>query len=313
MQTTRSIEFRGKRLSLAGRRGDAYFENVLANDPTGDMLTQIACSGLRSDSIVFDVGANIGLTAVSLATLLPQSQIFCFEPSPTAWPNLIETIRLNGLTNQCRPFNMALGKQRGQSTFADYPDCPCVSHLVDGSDTLSEARGRPSSPEVTVSTVDSIRSELKLDCVDFIKIDVEGFEADVLAGAAESIRQCSPLILAEFNSFTLIAFKNSNPRSVLEQWMSLFREIYWTSNGQLVRICDPTSLKNFIHDNLIRHGCVNDLLCVPHGYRGSIKQIEAPQIQATSAPVGSPTVKANLPKRSAWRNVKTWISRLKGA
>lgn len=313
MQTTRSIEFRGKRLSLAGRRGDFYFENVLANDPTGDMLTRIACNGLRSDAVVLDVGANIGLTTVSLATLLPKSQIFCFEPSPTAWPNLIETIRLNGLVNQCRPFNMALGKQRGQSTFADYPDSPCVSHLVDGNDTLAEAPGTPAGPQVTVSTVDAIRSELKLDHVDFIKIDVEGFEADVLAGATETIRECNPLILAEFNSFTLIAFKNSNPRSVLEHWMTLFREIYWTSNEKLVRICDQTSLKNFIHDNLLHHGCVNDLLCVPHGYRGSIGPIECPQVQAPATSVIASFVKANLLKRSAWRNVRTWISRLKGA
>ena len=55
-----------------------------------------------------------------------------------------------------------------------------------------------------------------LDRVDFIKIDVEGFEQDVLQGMPVTVNRFAPFIFIEFNSFALTQFRNVSPRSVLE-------------------------------------------------------------------------------------------------
>ena len=61
---------------------------------------------------------------------------------------------------------------------------------------------------VPMTSIDAIVAELSLQRLDLIKIDVEGFELDVLKGALQTIRRFRPRIVAEFNSFALIANRN---------------------------------------------------------------------------------------------------------
>lgn len=68
-------------------------------------------------------------------------------------------------------------------------------------------------------------------------------------------------IYLEFNSWTLIAFQNINPREFLEYLTSNFEFIYHIlSDGTLNRLKDDASLLGFLHENLVNHGCVDDLL-----------------------------------------------------
>jgi hypothetical protein len=61
-----------------------------------------------------------------------------------------------------------------------------------------------SNTRVTVKTVYDVVSEQKLTRLDFIKIDVEGFELDVLEGARNTINQLKPDVFLELNAFTLM-------------------------------------------------------------------------------------------------------------
>jgi hypothetical protein len=138
----------------------------------------------------------------------------------------------------------------------DNPTSASASHLSVDNTTLGSAQHR-----VTVSTVDAEADKLGLPKLDFIKIDVEGFECDVLAGAKETLERYKPQVFIEFNSFTLIAFRNLNPRAFLDQILATFPHVYMMREGERVEIRSEDAQLAFIHDNLVKHGSVDDLLC----------------------------------------------------
>lgn len=222
---------------------------------TNDFLASIAKDHLPNDATVFDVGANIGLTSSLFSLSAPEGRIYSFEPSPNAYPCLQETIKANGLTNVTL-YNLALGAEPGELSFADDHNSASASHLVVEGDTLGHITGK-----VPVRTLDEIAKEANLSRLDLIKIDVEGFEVDVLEGAKETLKKFKPLVFLEFNSFTLQAYRNISPRQVLEILTSAFEFVYYRENGEIQRIEGKSGLLHFLHMNLAGHGCVHDLVC----------------------------------------------------
>jgi hypothetical protein len=79
----------------------------------------------------------------------------------------------------------------------------------------------PNAPTIPAITVDGFVEEQSLARVDFIKIDVEGFEKAVLEGATRTIARHSPIVLMEFNCWCLTAHSRINPLDFAE-W--IFRE-----------------------------------------------------------------------------------------
>ena len=63
------------------------------------------------------------------------------------------------------------------------------------------------------------------------------------------------------NSFTLIAYRNLNPRAFVESMIVLFPFTYWFDQGSPKRLQSGEDLLAFIHDHLIKRGCVDDLFC----------------------------------------------------
>ena len=114
-------------------------------------------------------------------------------------------------------------------------------------------------------TLDAFVDEHDLQRIDLIKIDVEGFEPEVLAGARRTLERFHPSVLLEFNSFTLIAYGNHNPRTLLETLLDTFPHVYRFQAGKMIEIRDDASRLAFLHDNLVKHGCVDDLYCSYEG------------------------------------------------
>jgi FkbM family methyltransferase len=127
---------------------------------------------------VVAVGATIGAYTLALAHIVgPTGMVVAFEPVPALERALHDAIKLNGLTN-VRLVKSAVGSRSGQADLfrADDPGNRGIASLV------STARqGRSISVEVT--TLDEA-----IDCpVSLLKIDVEGFETEVLRGAGRLI------------------------------------------------------------------------------------------------------------------------------
>jgi FkbM family methyltransferase len=124
--------------------------------------------------LILDCGANIGLATLYFKRLYPDAEIVAFEPDPQAFESLERNLTVNGIRN-VRLVNKALAATDGATTLFVDPD-----HSLAAS--VSPGRGRGDSTQV-----ETIRLSVFVDReVDFLKLDVEGSEAAVLAELAAS-------------------------------------------------------------------------------------------------------------------------------
>lgn len=244
---TRHTEFAGQTITLCGHEGDSYFDHAAPDEPFF-----FAVRSLPKEAVVFDIGANIGMTAVIAAKT--GAQVYAFEPDPNIFPSLVATIKAN--SSSVEAFNMALGADEGSLSFFSNPASASASHLVT-KDTL----GHAATSNVQISTIDAFAKAHRIDRLDFIKIDVEGFEVDVLRGAQATISRLKPSALVEFNSFTMVGFRDINPRDLLRLLRRMFPFVYRFVGGQPKMIDSDMAELSFIHDNLVAAGCVDDLYC----------------------------------------------------
>lgn len=146
---------------------------------------------------VLDVGANIGAHALPLAQRVGAGgRVVCFEPTAFAFAKLKRNLELNAeLARRVFAEQLMLSASRQgplePSLFASWPldDDPAL-HPVHG--------GRERSTDGARSaTLDDYLAGNKIGRIDFVKLDVDGFECDVLAGAAETLRTWRPVMLVE--------------------------------------------------------------------------------------------------------------------
>lgn len=138
-------------------------------------------------SIVLDVGANIGAHTVPLAQLVGhRGVVVAFEPQPVLHRILCANLVLNSVPNAIT-YAMALGDREGE----------CLIPVLDYS--RSDNFGGISMDMVTEGeAIPLCRLDgFQLERVDFLKLDVEGFESKVLAGAADTIERCRPIMYIE--------------------------------------------------------------------------------------------------------------------
>lgn len=135
---------------------------------------------------VVEAGANIGAHTLILAQQVgPRGRVYAFEPQRVLFQTLCANMALNSLTNVvCRP--EALGAEAG-TTYVPWLDYNAENNF--GGLSLQYRQGEP----VPVIALDS----LQLPRCEFLKIDVEGMELEVLRGATETIRRCRPLLYVE--------------------------------------------------------------------------------------------------------------------
>jgi FkbM family methyltransferase len=254
----KEIRVNGRSLTIHGRHGDPYFDHFDLGHKTNDFLLYAADRYVKADDTVLDIGANIGITTCVLSLAAHQGRVFSFEPDPDTFALLENTIAVNGLTN-ATPHQIALGATSGSLAFLTDATTASASHLAPADTSLAVG-----NIQVAVYEMDRFVEREELTRIDFIKIDVEGFELDVLQGGAATIARLRPKVFLEFNSFTLIAYGNRNPRALLEYLIDKFPFVYRFETGRLLAIRSEAEQLSFIHDNLVHRGCVDDLICSFH-------------------------------------------------
>lgn len=254
--SSKSITLGGRGFFICGSHDDDYFKQLQGREFEDSFLGHVVRDRLAADAIIFDVGANIGVTTVLFAQHAKDGHVISFEPSPVAFKYLEGTVAANYLTN-AKPVNVAIGAASGKTPFSDDAQSATASHLnIEGS--LGEA-----SHTVMVERLDDLASVYAPNRLDFIKIDVEGYERGVIEGGLTSIKVRRPLVFVEFNTFTLLAYGNENPRAFLEYLQSIFSDIQYLLNGEVKHVNTKHETLHFIHANLINHHSVSDLLCIP--------------------------------------------------
>jgi FkbM family methyltransferase len=149
----------------------------------------------RPGTLVLDIGANVGVYAVALASMGREVQIHCFEPNPDMADRLERNVRLNRVHDSVHIHAAAVSDVAGRATF----------HLVrrgSGNQGLSalrkEALGRTPSEPMDIDTITLDDTFLAQErAVSAIKIDVQGSELDVLTGARRLIERDRPVVVFE--------------------------------------------------------------------------------------------------------------------
>lgn len=154
-------------------------------------------ANLRRGETFLDVGSHFGLWSVYAVGIVGETgKVFAFEPSP-AFAVLKDNAALNP---SVRAFNVGLGAQDGETTFFNQ-GLASTGSFVNAVTVLSEAwQGTVpiAGEKVKIRTLDSLVEELGAR-PDLIKVDVEGFEFEVMRGAQNVIRNIHPRVLIEIH------------------------------------------------------------------------------------------------------------------
>lgn len=148
------------------------------------------------DSVVYDIGANIGAYAMPLARCVgPMGRVYCFEPNPLCVAYLQANLERNGCS-QCRILPLALtsGIQEVEFIVNFANSLLGISHSSEFFNSKIGQRIR-----VEGARLDQIQTRFKLPDPDVIKIDVEGAELDILPGILPVLERARPLILIEIH------------------------------------------------------------------------------------------------------------------
>lgn len=152
-----------------------------ANLPFGVSLSlDLHRLGMRDRPVIFDVGAHTGTFSAQLAKDFPHGRFYLFEPTP-------ETFVRIPIKKGFRRLNYGLSDVSGQRTL----------HAYDGADEVTNSFVAPSNDKkqdlarrliVQSKTLDEAATELAVERIDLLKIDVEGAEMEVLQGGNNTIR-----------------------------------------------------------------------------------------------------------------------------
>ncbi len=157
--------------------------------------TEIVKKWLPKGGSVVDVGANTGFTALVFSNLIgPEGRIVAFEPSPIIYPRLVEVIEKNGLKDRVECLNLGCGTEARTETL--------MVPVSSGNATIKrdgvELHGSVREVQIKIDSLDKVLLD-RLQKLDFLKIDTEGFEDQVLAGAEKVVERFRPVFYIELS------------------------------------------------------------------------------------------------------------------
>lgn len=169
-------------------------------------LREIMRVVLPAGATAVDVGANAGWHTLLMARLVgPRGRVLAVEPNPSVREYLRRNVALNRF-GQVEIVGAALAETPGALNFV----APDADHAASASGYVVAGGPVPSDAvRVEASTLDILAAEKKLDRLDLIKIDAEGFEWPILQGAQTVIERFRPYIIFEFDRASAAAGRDS--------------------------------------------------------------------------------------------------------
>ena len=152
------------------------------------LLEKVREKYLKPDFTYLDCGANIGNHSLFFACVAKAKRVFAFEGNPPTYDILAKNIELNDLQNKVTAYNCVLGEKEG---FAQISHCDLLN--IGGTD-FAESKEQDG---IEMKALDSFPFGEKID---FVKMDVEGFEYHVLKGAKNLLLEDKPILWVEIFS-----------------------------------------------------------------------------------------------------------------
>jgi FkbM family methyltransferase len=225
---------------------------------------------IRPDDVCLDIGANVGVHTLAMAALAPRGRVHAFEPSSVNFRHLGENIRCNAMAN-ARAWHFGLSDAPGERDFHyfdEYAGCSVAGGGVADIDAMmTNAWGvawNRTTETVAFTTLDLWADANALERLDFVKMDVEGFERFVIEGGMATFRRFRPKLVTEFNRKSLNAYYGIAPASYFDLLRTLYDHIYIVpAEGDLEPVAHYTALEARLTDARFWA----DLLCVTEELR----------------------------------------------
>lgn len=145
----------------------------------------------RSTHTIIDIGANIGTFSIFAALKNPGAKVIAYEPSKKTFHQFCENISLNKLEENIFPKKQAIGGKNGKLKLYDSG--------ISGQKSIYRTRGEGKYESVEVITLKDVFSKNRINVCDFMKIDCEGAEYDILMNTPKDLFKKIRKISLEFH------------------------------------------------------------------------------------------------------------------
>ena len=140
---------------------------------------------IPAGAVVYDIGANVGFFSLLSSVLAgPEGQVFAFEPLPRNVAFFRQHIALNRIDN-ITLIEAAVSKESGEARF-DLGESSAMGHIADSGEI-----------RVEVVSLDELLDKGEMPPPNYMKVDVEGAEFDVLQGARKLLAACHPALFLD--------------------------------------------------------------------------------------------------------------------
>lgn len=205
------VDIGGKKYIITS--DDDYLEQIKNGfEPEMVKLFRALANG---SEVILDIGANIGCTAILFGEL--SKNVYAFEPSQTTFAFLEKNILKSGRQNVFL-HNIGLGAEVGEFTLTFAPSNRSGGFVSN----QTQASAGHTVEKIVIRQLDEVIKPLNLPKIDFIKIDVEGFEGHVLRGATQTLSSYKPIVVLELNHWCLNAFQ----RTSIPDFFDLLRSVF---------------------------------------------------------------------------------------
>lgn len=209
------VNIGGKQYIIAS--DDNYLEHL--NGDFEPAIVSLFQSLTAANDVVLDIGANIGCTALLFGEFV--KLVYAFEPSPTTYALLERNVRKSGLQNIILQ-NIGLGAESAECSLTFSASNRSGGFVSDNVQTS----GGHISERIIIRPLDEMTKTLNITHLEFIKIDVEGFEGQVLRGAKQTLSAFKPIVVLELNHWCLNAFQRTSIPDFFDQLRSIFPVLF---------------------------------------------------------------------------------------
>ena len=188
-------------------------------------LSDLNLSGM----VVYDIGAFHGLLTLFFASRA--KRVVCFEPNTKNHKRLMENLKLNGADN-VEVRKVGVGSQRETRKMVGSPLMRGIASVDEKSvEEFSRIWAKTVVEEISLVTLDEEIAQASLPAPDFIKIDVEGWELEVLRGASKTLELHKPTFFLEMHGETIREKKRKVAEIVAFLWEHNYRCIRHIETG----------------------------------------------------------------------------------
>jgi len=145
---------------------------------------------------IIDVGSNTGQFAIAAQKLIHPEKIFCFEPVSRSFDKLLKnTKRINSI--ECRKVACGAGSSIGQINVNKHSQSSSILHRTNVHEDAFPSEIELKMESIQIETLDDCLSNKLFNTPALLKIDVQGFESDVLEGSKRTLSSSVEMIMIE--------------------------------------------------------------------------------------------------------------------